>query len=172
MLEETLQITKLMWSDKNGDEFKGKHYHLKETMCHPQPIQKYPPILIGGMGPKKTLKLVAKYADACNLFIGYGKEKFEEAIKVLKKHCENLGRPYDEIEKTSLGSVFLDQPTISDTTSSGVKNLKTVDDILENLKWQHELGIDHAIFNMKHPLADNQPLKIFKEEIIPEVSKW
>ncbi len=172
-LEETLQITKLMWSDKNGEEFQGKHYHLKETMCHPQPIQKYPPVLIGGMGPKKTLRFVAQYADACNLFIGSGKERFEEAVSVLKKHCIDLGRPYDEIEKTSLGSVFLDQPTISDVQEkSGIKNLKTVDDILENLKWQHELGIDHAIFNMKHPLANQEPLRIFQEDIIPVVADW
>ncbi len=170
MLEEALQITKLMWSERNGEEYKGKHYHLKETLCHPQPIQKYPPILIGGMGPKKTLKFVAKYSDACNLFIGYGKERFEEAIKVLKKHCENENRPYDEIEKTSLGSVFLDQPSISDKQEkTGIKNLKTADDIIENLKWQSDLGIDHAIFNMKHPLASQEPLKIFEEEIIPAV---
>ena len=167
MLEEALQITKLMWSEKNGEEFKGKHYHLKETMCHPQPIQKYPPILIGGMGPKKTLRLVAKYADACNLFIGYGMDRFENAIKVLKKHCEDVGRPYEEIEKTSLGSVFLDQPDISDKNQTGVKNLKTIEDIIENLKIQADLGIDHAIFNMQDPLAKQEPLKIFKEEIIP-----
>jgi len=60
MFEETLQITKKMWSEDNGIEFKGKHYHLKETLCHPQPIQKYPPILIGGMGFTKTLKFFAK----------------------------------------------------------------------------------------------------------------
>ena len=169
-LEETLQIAKLMWSKNNGQEYKGKHYHLKETMCHPQPIQKYPPILIGGMGPKKTLRLVAKYADATNLFIGSGKEPFENAINVLKKHCETENRSYDEIEKTSLGSVFLDQPNIPDKQEkTGVKNLKTAADIIENLKWQYKLGIDHAIFNMKNPLASQEPLRIFKEEIIPAV---
>ena len=133
MLEETLQITRLMWSDRNGEEYKGKHYHLKETMCHPQPVQRYPPILIGGMGPKKTLKFVAKYADACNFFVGYGKEGFENAFKVLKNHCEDLGRPYEEIEKTSLASAFLDQPSVPDKTQSGNKNLKTVEDIQEAL---------------------------------------
>jgi F420-dependent oxidoreductase-like protein len=167
MLEEALKIIRLMWSDKNGEEFKGKHYHLKETMCHPQPIQKYPPVLIGGMGPKKTLRFVAKYADACNLFIGYGEERFENAVKVLKRHCEDLGRPFNDIEKTSLGSVFLDQPNIPDKSQSGAKNLKSVEDIIENLKWQAELGIDHAIFNMRQPLASQEPLQIFKDEIIP-----
>jgi alkanesulfonate monooxygenase SsuD/methylene tetrahydromethanopterin reductase-like flavin-dependent oxidoreductase (luciferase family) len=167
MLEEALLIAKLMWSEKNGEEFKGKHYYLKETMCHPQPIQKYPPILIGGMGPKKTLRFVAKYADACNLFIGRGMNAVEEAIKVLKKHCEIENRPYNKIEKTTLGSVFLDQPDISDKTQTGVKNLKTVDDIIENLKIQAELGIDQAIFNMRNPLASQEPLKVFKDEIIP-----
>jgi len=171
-LEETLQIIRLMWSEENGLEFNGKHYQMQETLCHPQPIQRYPPILIGGMGPTKTLRFVAKYADACNLFMGRGKEALKEAVKNLKKHCENENRSYEEIEKTSLGSVFLDQPNVTNMTSSGNKNLKTVDDIIENLKWQHELGVDQAIFNMKYPLADQEPLKIFKEEIIPAVSDW
>ncbi len=172
MLEEALQITKLMWSERNGEEYKGKHYDLKETMCHPQPIQKYPPILIGGMGPKKTLRFVAKYADACNLFIGRGMNAVEEAIKVLKKHCENEKRPYEEIEKTSLGSVFLDQPNVPEKSQIGAKNLKTVEDIIDNLKLQAEMGIDHALFNMRDPLASQEPLEIFKNEIIPAVEDF
>jgi F420-dependent oxidoreductase-like protein len=167
MLEEALQISRLMWSEKNGEEYKGKHYHLKETMCHPQPIQKYPPIMIGGMGPKKTLRFVAKYADACNLFLGRGMDLVESSLNVLKKHCENENRPYEEIEKTTLGSVFLDQPDVPDKSSAGFRNLKTVDDIIDTLKILSDFGIDHAIFNMRHPLADNEPLKIFQNEIIP-----
>ncbi len=170
MLEEALQITKLMWSEKNGEEFMGKHYQLKETMCHPQPKQKYPPIMIGGMGPKKTLKFVAKYADACNLFIGRGLEATQNAIDALKKHCENENRPYDEIEKTSLGSVFLDQPNVPDVNSAGLKNIKTVEDVFDTLRKLAEMGVDHAIFNMRYPLADNEPLQIFKDEIIPFAS--
>ncbi|MFX1286785.1 MAG: LLM class F420-dependent oxidoreductase [Promethearchaeota archaeon] len=166
MLEETLQITKQMWSENNG-EFKGKHYQLKETLCNPPPYQKYPPILIGGMGPKKTLRFVAKYADACNLFLEAGIEKVEEALETLKQHCQTEGRPYNEIEKTTLGSVFLDQPDIPEKSARGTKNLKSVDDILSMVKTLSEMGIDHAIFNMRNPLAEQEPLSIFRDEIIP-----
>ncbi|MFX1508082.1 MAG: LLM class F420-dependent oxidoreductase [Promethearchaeota archaeon] len=168
MLEEALQITKQMWSENNG-EYKGKHYQLKETLCHPQPYQKYPPILIGGMGPKKTLRFVAKYADACNLFIGAGIEKVEEALEILKQHCQTEGRAYDDIEKTILGSVFLDQPNIPDKSPRGSKNLKSVEDIQSMVKTLAEMGIDHAIFNMRNPLAEQEPLAIFRNEIIPVV---
>ncbi|MCE7740535.1 MAG: TIGR03560 family F420-dependent LLM class oxidoreductase [Candidatus Heimdallarchaeota archaeon] len=172
MLEETLQIARLMWSEKNGEEYKGKHYHLEETMCHPQPIQKYPPIMIGGMGPKKTLKLVAKYADAANLFFGRGLDKVENAIKILKKHCETENRPYDEIEKTALSPVFLDQPNASEINDYGGKSLKTADDINATLKILADMGVDHVIFNMRYPLAKQEPIQIFKEEIIPVVADY
>jgi hypothetical protein len=79
-----------------------------------------------------------------------------------------MERPFEDIEKTSLGSVFLDQPDISEKQeNTGVKNLRTVDEIIENLKWQAKHGIDHAIFNMREPLASQEPLQIFKDEIIP-----
>ena len=166
MLEEALQITNQMWSENDG-EYKGKHYHLKETLCHPPPYQKYPPILIGGMGPKKTLRFVAKYADACNLFLGAGIDKVEGALETLKQHCQAEGRSYDEIEKSILGSVFLDQPNVPENSPRGSKNLKSIDDILSMLKTLAEMGIDHAIFNMRNPLAEQEPLSIFRDEIIP-----
>ncbi|MFW9779518.1 MAG: TIGR03560 family F420-dependent LLM class oxidoreductase [Candidatus Heimdallarchaeota archaeon] len=166
MLEESLQIIKQMWSDNDG-EYKGKHYQLKETLCSPPPIQQFPPILIGGMGPNKTLRFVAKYADACNLFLGGGIEKVEEALETLKRHCRTEGRNYDEIEKTTLGSVFLDQPNVPEKSARGSKNLKSVEDILSMLKTLADMGIDHAIFNMRNPLSDQEPLSIFQDEIIP-----
>lgn len=170
MLEEALQITKQMWSENNG-EYKGKHYQLKETLCNPPPYRKYPPILIGGMGPKKTLRFVAKYADACNLFIGVGIDKVEGALKTLKQHCQTERRSYDEIEKTTLGSVFLDQPNVPDKSPRGSKNLKSVADILSMIKTLAEMGINHAIFNMRNPLAKQEPLAIFRDEIIPIASE-
>lgn len=172
MLEETLQIAKIMWSEKNGEEFKGKHYHLKETMCHPQPIQNHPPILIGGMGPKKTLRLVAKYADTANLFFGQGTDKVENALKILKKHCENENRSFDAIEITALSCVFLDQPNSPDINPYGGKSYKSANDIIAVTKELAEMGVDHIIFNMRNPLADQEPLKIFEEEIIPAVAEF
>ncbi|HLO15832.1 MAG TPA: LLM class F420-dependent oxidoreductase, partial [Anaerolineales bacterium] len=93
-LEETLQIAKQMWSGNNGP-YNGKHYQLTETLCSPQPLSKpHPPILIGGMGEKKTLRLVAQYADACNLFAGPGIDTLRGKLSILKQHCEALGRDY------------------------------------------------------------------------------
>lgn len=97
-LEETLQICRQMWDQGNDGPYEGKHYQLAETLCHPAPISK-PPILIGGGGEKKTLRFVAKYADACNIF--GGPDEVAHKLDVLRRHCEEVGRDYDEIEKTA-----------------------------------------------------------------------
>jgi len=99
-LEETLQIALQMWSDNNGP-YRGKHYQLEETLNSPQALTKpHPPILIGGSGEKKTLRLVARYADACNLF--GDPPTVRRKLEVLRQHCEAEGRNYDDIEKTVL----------------------------------------------------------------------
>jgi len=99
-LEETLQIAHQMWS---GDEkpYEGKYYHLARPLNSPQAIQKpHPPILVGGHGEQKTLRLVAQYADACN-FMGYlDKDQRQRKLDILREHCQTLGRPYEQIEKT------------------------------------------------------------------------
>ena len=98
-LEEALQIVNQMWSDDDGP-FTGKHYQLAETICLPRPVRGRVPILIGGSGEKKTLRLVAQYADACNLFTGDGIDGVKGKLDVLRRHCEDVGRDYDEIRKT------------------------------------------------------------------------
>jgi F420-dependent oxidoreductase-like protein len=101
-LEETLQICKQMWSDNDGP-YEGQHYQLAETLCVPPPIQRPgPPILIGGSGERKTLRLVAQYADACNLFAA-GHEEVGRKLDVLARHCEDVGRDPATITKTILG---------------------------------------------------------------------
>ena len=103
-LEETLQICDQMWSDDDGP-FEGKHYRLAETICLPRPVDGRVPILIGGAGEKKTLRMVAQYADACNLFAPPGAEGVEtirHKLDVLRGHCERLGTDYDAIAKTIL----------------------------------------------------------------------
>jgi F420-dependent oxidoreductase-like protein len=103
-LEETIQICEQMWSDNDGP-YEGKHYQLAETICSPRPLQvPRPPILIGGGGEKKTLRLVAKYADACNLF-GSSTTDVSHKLDVLRAHCDAEGRDYDAIEKTIIGRV-------------------------------------------------------------------
>ena len=100
-LEETLQICMQMWSDNNGP-YQGRHYQLAETLCVPPPISRpRPPILIGGGGEKKTLRLVARYADACNVF-GTSPADVAHKLDVLREHCAAENRDYDSIEKTVL----------------------------------------------------------------------
>jgi len=103
-LEEAVQICQQMWSDNDGP-YEGKHYQLAETICEPRPLQSPPPpILIGGGGEKKTLRLVAKYADASNLF-STSIEDVGRKLDVLRAHCDAEGRDYDAIEKTIIGRV-------------------------------------------------------------------
>jgi F420-dependent oxidoreductase-like protein len=156
-VEETLQIAKQMWSDNDG-EYKGKHFQLAETLCTPQPLSKpHPPILIGGGGEKKTLKLVAKYADACNLFAQIGDEALKNKLDILKEHCQKEGRDYAEIEKTTLGTVHLATDKMS------------AKDVIESCRSLAGLGIQQAIFNMPN-VHEIKPLEIFGREIIPALA--
>jgi F420-dependent oxidoreductase-like protein len=100
-LEETLRICRQMWSDDDG-AFEGQHYRLAETVCVPAPVQRpRPPIMIGGGGERKTLRLVAQYADACNLF-GESPEVVTHKLEVLERHCADAGRDVAAIEKTMI----------------------------------------------------------------------
>ncbi len=100
-LEEAVQICRQMWSDEDGP-FEGKHYQLAETVCTPKPIQDGgPPIFIGGSGERKTLRLVAKNADACNLY-GFDPDEMKHKIDVLDAHCADVGRDPGEVRRTAL----------------------------------------------------------------------
>jgi len=100
-LEETLQICRQMWSDDDGP-FAGRHYELAETICSPRPIsQPRPPIRVGGSGERKTLRLVARYADACNLFAS-NVEEVAHKLDVLRRHCDSEGRDPATVERTIL----------------------------------------------------------------------
>jgi len=158
-LEETLEIAKQMWSDNNG-AYAGKYFQLSETLCSPQPLSKpHPPILIGGSGEKKTLRLVAKYADACNLFARMGAEVVKSKLDILKKHCDEVGRDYAEIEKTTLSTVHL------------APDKMNVKDVIEQCRALAGIGIQHAIFNMPN-VHEIEPLEIFGREIIPQLADY
>jgi len=153
-LEEALQITKQMWSGETKP-FKGIHYKLEEPINSPQPLSKpHPPIMIGGGGEKKTLKLVAKYADACNLFYA---PNLSHKLEVLKNHCKDIGRNYDEIEKTIM-------------LSAKVNSSGDAPAIVKICQEVSALGIEHVIFSVPNA-ADSQTLKIFRKEIIPSVKE-
>jgi F420-dependent oxidoreductase-like protein len=107
-VEETLQICAQMWSEDDGP-FEGKHHRLAETVCVPAPLQRSghlggPPVMIGGSGERKTLRLVAQYADATNLF-GSDGAQIAQKLEVLRRHCDDLGRDYDSIRRTAIGGL-------------------------------------------------------------------
>jgi F420-dependent oxidoreductase-like protein len=112
-LEETLRICRQMWSDDDGP-FEGAHYRLAETLCRPAPIQSpHPPVLIGGGGEKKTLRLVAQYGDACNLF-DVGPDELERKVEVLRGHCADVGRDPAEIDITVTATLGDDRDAFLD----------------------------------------------------------
>jgi F420-dependent oxidoreductase-like protein len=156
-LEDNLKLAKALW---DGDEvsFKGQHFSAPAITNNPRPLSEpHPPIMIGGMGPKKTLRMVAQYADACNIFEGAGKEKMQSALDTLKAHCERLGRDYETVEKTSLGTVHLSKKD-------------TVDSVIKRIQELSTMGFTHTIFNMPD-VYKIAPLETFAKEIIPAVAK-
>jgi F420-dependent oxidoreductase-like protein len=155
-LEEALQICLQMWSDSDAP-YEGKHYHLGRTLNVPQALSKpHPPILIGGGGEQKTLRLVAKYAQACNLF---ERVDLVHKLDVLRQHCEREGRPYDEIEKTVLADI--------DPGADGEK----VDALLERLRGHADLGFSVAHGRLPD-VSDLRRVRILGEKVVPVISQW
>ena len=101
-LEETLRICRQMWDPADDGPFEGAHYRLEETLCSPQPLSRpRPEVMVGGGGERKTLRLVAQYADACNLFLT-SPEEIRHKLDVLRRHCDDVGRDAGEIRVTVL----------------------------------------------------------------------
>ncbi|MFC8827366.1 LLM class F420-dependent oxidoreductase [Streptomyces sp. NPDC057137] len=151
-LEEVLQIARQMWSANNG-AFAGKHYRLAATVNSPQSIQRpYPPILIGGSGEKKTLKLVAKYADACN--IAGGGPGAGRKLDVLREHCEREGRDYDDITKTSM--------MLFDTSDRS--------NLVSQLRELHDLGFT-TVYGITKRVDDFAGLEILAD-VLQEIRDW
>lgn len=159
-LEETLQIAHQMWSGEVGP-YNGVHYQLAETLNSPQAISKpHPPILIGGTGEQKTLRFVAKYGDACNLFARMGDEVLRHKLDVLRGHCEAEGRPYEEIEKTSLDSM-----RVSDKGGEGTIS---VQEAIDRFAHMAALGFDHAIVSLTN-VSEPNAFEVFRDRIAPAV---
>jgi F420-dependent oxidoreductase-like protein len=154
LLEEALQIAMQMWSDDNGP-FEGDHYKLAETLCVPQPIQRpRPPIMVAGSGERKTLRLVALYADACNLF-GTSVEDVQHKLEVLRGHCDNESRDYDAIEKTMLGRF----DPLGDT-----------DAFLAEMERYAAIGVDHVHFSAPAPDPAGWVAE-YAEKVVPRLSE-
>jgi len=106
-LEEAVQIIRKMWTEEQAS-FAGKFYQIHDAYCNPKPVQKpHPPIMIGGSGERETLRIVAKHADACNLFGSTATVK--RKLEILREHCKASGRDYDSILKTKLGHIMIDR---------------------------------------------------------------
>jgi len=161
-LEETLQIALQMWA---GDDkpYQGKHYQLARPLNSPQSVQRpHPPILIGGSGERKTLRLVAQYGDACNLFARLGKQVLQHKLDILREHCQAVGRPYEQIEKTTLDSIKL--------TRDGRDGSITPAAAVEFFAELASMGIDQAIFSLRN-VSDPGVFDLLATEVIPQVNK-
>ena len=152
-LEETLQICLQLWSGSE-EPYDGTHYQLGRTLSSPPNLTTpRPRIMIGGTGEKKTLRLVAQYADACNLF---GGPDVAHKLDVLRGHCERQGRDYDEIEKTTT--------VMADVTNGP-------EPFLAQLRGLHDLGITAAYVMIPGP-DPFTPLDVLAEKVIPEITPW
>ena len=150
-----------MWSDNDGP-YEGKHYQLESTLNVPQSIKRpRPPIMVAGGGEKKTLRMVAQYADACNIGVqpGFDDEAPKHKLDVLRQHCADLGRDYDEISKTALYRLDLGE------------NGENVPALLEDLHRLHELGFDGVHSGVKNA-GSLTPIETIGKEIIPVMSQW
>jgi F420-dependent oxidoreductase-like protein len=155
-LEEALRICHQMWSDDDGP-FEGKHYHLARTLNSPQALSRpHPPILIGGQGERKTLLLVARYADACNLF---DTPELAHKLDVLRGHCAAEGRDYAAIEKTVQVRYDLGE------------NGERVGQTIEHLHELAELGFTVAHGTLAR-VGTLRPLELMAERVIPAIEKF
>ncbi len=162
MLEETLQLVHLGWQGERGSEsaFAGRHYQADRLLNSPQALSRpHPPILVGGGGERRTLRLVARYADATNIF-GTDPETLAHKFAVLRQHCEAVGRDYASIERTLL--------TRFAVTAGGAARPQAPAQVVERLALAAEAGAQHAIFAVDdvHELA---PLELIGREVIPQL---
>ena len=166
-----------MWTEEPSASFNGIYYQIRNAYCNPKPIQKpSPPILVGGSGERKTLKIVAKYADACNLF--GSAETVKRKLNILKDHCKSVGRDYDSILKTKLGIIVVD-----DDKQMAEKKIKqifkgmpeeqirefaiygTPEDLLRQIELLEQVGIQYLIVDLD-PSRELEALDVFANKII------
>ncbi|MCW3999939.1 MAG: LLM class F420-dependent oxidoreductase [Candidatus Bathyarchaeota archaeon] len=180
-LEESVQIIKGMWTNPKGFTFQGNYYEVNNALCLPEPIQKpHPPIMIGGGGEKQTLRVVAKYADACNLF--GGPRTIKAKLDVLKRHCNNVGRDYGEILKSTLTSVVIAEnqggldmalagirePGVSDEELDEIVLYGTPNEVAAKIEQLMQAGIQYLIVNFRGGPSEKDMLKLFAEKVVPQ----
>jgi F420-dependent oxidoreductase-like protein len=180
-LEEAIQVVRKMWIEEPYASFNGKYYQIRNAYCNPKPIQKpSPPILVGGGGERKTLKIVAKYADACNLF--GSPETVRKKLDVLKDHCKSVGRDYDSILKTKLGAIIVDenndmaknrvQQTFRGIPEEQIKEFViygTPENISRQIETFEQVGIQYLIVDLE-PYRELEALDTFASKVINKMS--
>ncbi len=162
MLEETLRIAHGMWSGERGSEaaFEGNHYQADRLLNSPQSISRpRPPIMIGGGGERKTLRLVAQYADACNVF--GGPETIHHKYEVLREHCAAIGRDPDEIERSTLQAVKL-------AVDGG--DGESPQQVVDRFGDLADAGAQHVIFGVRDAW-DPRVMEILSGDVLPELRK-
>jgi F420-dependent oxidoreductase-like protein len=180
-LEEAIQIIRKMWTEEPTATFNGRYYQINNAYCNPKPIQKpSPPIMVGGSGERYTLKLVAKYADACNLFGSI--ETVKRKLNILKEHCKSVGRDYDSILKTKLGVVIVDNDR--EMANKRIEQIfkalpeeqirefviyGTPEEVLRQIELLEEVGIQYLIVDLD-PSRELEELEIFAHNIIKKIS--
>jgi alkanesulfonate monooxygenase SsuD/methylene tetrahydromethanopterin reductase-like flavin-dependent oxidoreductase (luciferase family) len=161
MLEETLRIAHQMWQGERGSEaaFAGRHYTATRLLSSPQAISRpHPPIMIGGGGERKTLRLVAQYADACNVF--GGPEAIHHKYEVLREHCAALGRDPDEIERSVLQNVRLDL---------GDGNGESPQQVVDRFGELADAGAQHVIFSVRN-VSDPRAIGKLGRDVLPQLA--
>jgi F420-dependent oxidoreductase-like protein len=181
MLEEAIQIIRKMWTEEPYASFDGKYYQIHNAYCNPKPIQKpSPPILVGGSGERKTLKIVAKYANACNLF--GSTETVRKKLDILKEHCKSVGRDYDSILKTKLAAIIIDdnsemvknkiRQTFRGIPEEQIKEFViygTPEDVSRQIEMLKEVGIQYLIVDLE-PSRELEALDTFANKVINKMS--
>ena len=180
-LEEAIQVIRKMWTEEPYASFNGKYYQIRDAYCNPKPIQKpSPPILVGGSGERKTLKIVAKYADACNLF--GSPETVRKKLDILKEHCKSVGRDYNSILKTKLGAVIIDdnydmaknrvRQTLRGIPEEQIKEFViygTPEDVSRQIDTFEQVGIQYLIVDLE-PHRELEALDTFAGKVINKMS--
>jgi F420-dependent oxidoreductase-like protein len=182
-LEEAIQIIRKMWTEEEpAATFNGKYYQINNAYCNPKPIQKpSPPIMIGGSGERYTLKIIAKYADACNLF--GSTETVKRKLSILREHCKSVGRDYDSILKTKLGFVVIDNDkkmvekriqqiskVMPEEQVRDIITYGTPEDVLKQIELLEEVGIQYLIVDLE-PNRELEALELFGDSIIKKTSR-
>jgi alkanesulfonate monooxygenase SsuD/methylene tetrahydromethanopterin reductase-like flavin-dependent oxidoreductase (luciferase family) len=172
-----------MWTEEEpAATFNGKYYQINHAYCNPKPIQKpSPPIMVGGSGERYTLKIIAKYADACNLF--GSAETIKRKLSVLKEHCKSVGRDYDSILKTKLGLIVVDNDKeMAEKRVQQISKLMpeelvrefliygTPEDVLKQIEVLEEVDIQYIIVDLE-PYRELEALEIFGNSIVKKMSR-